>query len=93
MFGGLRGVLDASLDDLQKIKGIGSSNAFGIKLFQAVSERYAKEKIPMSVSLSSVQEIVDYLREKLGREKKETKKLLKGWKKKIYYYVSIKKDW
>ena len=38
-FGGLRGVLDASLDDLQKIKGVGSSNAFGMKLFQAISER------------------------------------------------------
>ncbi len=70
-FGGLRGVLDASLDDLQTIKGIGPSNGFGIKLFQAISERYAKEKMPSKISLATPQKVVDYLKEKLGREKKE----------------------
>jgi len=68
---GLRGVLDASLEDLQNVKGIGPSNAFGIKLFQAISERYAKEQLPPKISLSSPQKIAVYLREKLGREKKE----------------------
>jgi len=71
MFGGLQGALDASFDELRRIKGIGRSNAFGIKLFQAVSERYAKEKVPKKVLLNSPQAIVNYLREKLGREKKE----------------------
>lgn len=71
MFGGLRDVLDASLDELQQIKGIGSSNAFGIKLFQAVSERYSKENLPKRISLSSLQEVIKYLREKIGKEKKE----------------------
>jgi len=70
-FKGLHGVLDATLDELQTIKGIGSSNAFGIKLFQAISERYAKEKILPKISLSSPQKVADYLREKIGREKKE----------------------
>jgi len=71
IFGGLRNVLDASLDELQRIKGIGSSNTFGIKLFQAISEQYAKEKIPEKILLTSPQEVVNYLREKLGKEKKE----------------------
>ena len=70
-FKGLRGTLDASLDELQKIKGIGPSNAFGIKLFQSISERYAKEKLFSKISLTSPQKVADYLREKLGREKKE----------------------
>ena len=70
-FKGLRGVLDASLDELQVIKGIGPSNAFGVKLFQAISERYAREKLSVKISLSSPQKVADYLREKLGREKKE----------------------
>jgi len=70
-FGELRVVLDASLDDLQKIKGIGPSNAFGIKLFQSISERYAKEKLTSKISLNSSREVADYLKEKLGREKKE----------------------
>ena len=70
-FGGLRGVLDATLEDLQTIKGIGPSNAFGVKLFQAISERYAKEKIPQKIPLTSPKAVADYLRERLGREKKE----------------------
>ena len=71
MFGGLRDVLDASLDELQQIKGIGLSSTFGIKLFQAISERYAKERIPKKISLASPKLVADYFREKLGREKKE----------------------
>ncbi len=70
-FGGLRGVLNATLDELQVIKGIGSSNAFGIKLFQAVEERVAKEKIPEKIELQSLQSIVHYVQKKIGREKQE----------------------
>jgi DNA repair protein RadC len=70
-FNGLRGVLDASVDDLQVIKGIGPSNAFGLKLFQAVSERYAKEKVLSKTSLTTPQKVAEYLREKFGKEKKE----------------------
>jgi len=70
-FKGLHGVFDTSPNELQQIKGVGPSNSFGIKLFQAVSERYAKEKIPKKILLNSPQAVVKYLREKFGREKKE----------------------
>jgi len=70
-FKGLRNVLDASFEELQQIKGIGVSNAFGVKLFQVISERYAREKIPFKISLDSPQAVVNYLKEKLGRENKE----------------------
>ncbi len=70
-FEGLRGVLDTSIEELQQIKGIGPNNAFGIKLFQTVSERYAREKLPTKISLTSPLKVADYLRERLGREKKE----------------------
>src|SRR3989344_1214922 len=70
-FGGLHGVLDASLADLQQIKGIGPSNAFGIKLFQAVSERYAEEQIPKKITFDSPKAVADYLQKSIGREKKE----------------------
>src|SRR3989344_7188843 len=43
-FKSLRGVLDASSEELRRIKGIGPSNAFGVKLFQAISEKYAQVK-------------------------------------------------
>ncbi len=70
-FKGLQGVLDASFEELQQIKGIGPDNAFGIKLFQAITEQYAKEKIPKKVLLDSPEAVADYLRKKIGKEKKE----------------------
>lgn len=70
-FKGLRGVLDASFEELQNIKGIGPSNAFGVKLFQAISERYAKERLPRKIPLTSPHAVINYLQKKIGREKKE----------------------
>src|SRR3989338_10035569 len=49
-FGGLRGVLDASYEELQKIKGLGPHNIFGLKFFQALSKRYSKEKLPRKIT-------------------------------------------
>lgn len=68
---GLRGVLNSSFDELQTIKGIGPSNAFGIKLFQAVSERFAKEQISKKIMLDSSKAVANYLQRSIGREKKE----------------------
>lgn len=70
-FKGLQGVLDASFEELQQIKGIGSDNVFGIKLFQAIAKRYAKEKISKKILLNSPKVVANYLREKIGKEKKE----------------------
>jgi len=70
-FEGLRGVLDATLEELQKIKGIGLANAFGVKLFQAVSERYSREQIPKKITLNSSAAVAKFLQKFIGREKKE----------------------
>ena len=70
-FKGLIGVLNASLEELQQVNGIGPSNTIGIKLFQEISKRYAKEKINPNTLLDSPQLVFEYLREKIGKEKKE----------------------
>lgn len=70
-FKGLTGALDATIEELQQVKGIGPSNAFGLKLFQAISERYSKEKVAPNTLLDSPQLIFEYLKERIGKEKKE----------------------
>jgi len=70
-FGNILGILDASITDLQTIKGIGPSNVFGLKLFQAISEYLAKEKIQEKAILNSAKSVVDYLQKSIGRLKKE----------------------
>jgi DNA repair protein RadC len=70
-FNGLNNVLDSTFEELQQIKGIGPSNAFGIKLFREISEKYSKEKLNSKISLNSPKQIFEYLREKIGKEKKE----------------------
>lgn len=70
-FKGLTGVLNATIDELQQINGIGSSNAFGIKLFNEISKRYAKESISPASILDTPQLIFEYLKDKIGKEKKE----------------------
>jgi len=70
-FKGLNGVLEASKEELRQIKGIGPSNILGIKIFQELLKKSLKEKIPKKITLGSPKEVVDYLREKIGKEKKE----------------------
>ena len=70
-FRGLNNVLDASFVELQKIKGIGPSNAFGIKLFQEISKHYAKERISSNILFDSPQLLFKYLKERIGKEEKE----------------------
>lgn len=64
-------VLDSTIEELQSVRGIGPANAFGIILFRAISERYSREKLNSKISLNSPKQIFEYLREKIGKEKKE----------------------
>jgi len=71
IFGSLQGVLDASPEELQQVRGIGPSNIFGLKLFQTISERYQKGRVLKKKPLGSPKTVAGYLKEKLGREKRE----------------------
>jgi DNA repair protein RadC len=72
----LRGVLEASAEELQEIKGIGPHSAFGIKLVQEVARRFLKEKIIDKQVYTSAQEIFDYLYHSMRGLKKETFKVI-----------------
>ncbi len=72
----LRGVLEAPLEELQQIKGIGSHSAFGIKLAQEVAREFLKEKIIDKPVYKSAQEIFDYLYHSMRDLKKEVFKVI-----------------
>lgn len=72
----LRGVLEAPLDELQHINGIGPHNAFGIKLVQEVARKFLREKIIEKPVYRSSQEIFDYLYHSMRDLKKELFKVL-----------------
>lgn len=76
-FKSLKGVLEASTEKLQKIEGIGPHNAFGIKLFQKISERYLKERIiGEKIQLKSSKAVLDYLYQSMQKNKKEIFKVM-----------------
>lgn len=72
----LRGVLSASMQELQQIKGIGAHSAFGIKLMQEVAREYLKEIILDKPAFQSSQEIFDYLYHSMRDLKNEVFKVL-----------------
>ena len=72
----LRGVLEASPEELQQIEGIGPYSAFGIKLVQEVARKYLKEKIMDKPIYKSAQEIFDYLYHSMRDLKKEVFKVI-----------------
>jgi DNA repair protein RadC len=75
-FQSLRGVLEAPPDELQKIKGIGAHNIFGLKLIQEVSRRFLKERMISRPYCHSSKEVFDYLYHTLRDLRKEKFKVL-----------------
>ncbi len=72
----LRGVLEASPEELQQIGGIGPHSAIGIKLLQEVARVFLKEKIKDKPIYKSAQEIFDYLYHSMRDLKKEVFKVI-----------------
>ncbi len=76
-FKGFRGVLEAPMEELQEIKGIGPHNALGLKLFQQISERYLKEEIVgKPIQLKSSKAVFNYLYQAMRKDKREVFKVL-----------------
>jgi DNA repair protein RadC len=72
----LRGVLEASAEELQQIDGIGPHSVFGIKLVQEAAREFLKEKLIDKTVYKSAQEIFDYLYHSLRDLKKEVFKVI-----------------
>jgi DNA repair protein RadC len=72
----LRGVLEADARDLQRIRGIGVHNVFGIRLVQEVSRRFLKDRMLSRPYCRSSGEAFDYLYHSMRDLRKEHFKVL-----------------
>ena len=70
-FGSLGQVLDASPNLLKETKGVGDKNIFGLKLVQAVASRYLKEQLPGKDYVTSIEELLNFLKHHLKNRSRE----------------------
>jgi DNA repair protein RadC len=75
-FKNLRGVLEASTEELQEINGIGAHSAFGIKLMHEVAREFLKARMMEKPFYRSSQEVFDYLYHSMRGLKKEVFKVM-----------------
>ncbi|MFH0809447.1 MAG: DNA repair protein RadC [Pseudomonadota bacterium] len=74
--GSLRLVLDAQLEQLQAIKGIGPRNAFGLKLIHEVGRKFLQERLIERDYLLSSRQVFEYLYHSMRDLKREVFKVL-----------------
>jgi len=75
-FDNLRGVMKASGKELQKIKGIGEKNIFGIKFVKEVGEEYLKQKLEEKKYCKNSKEVYEYLVFSMRDNEKEVFKII-----------------
>jgi DNA repair protein RadC len=67
----LQAVIEASPTELCEVKGIGPKNLFGIKLIQAVADRYFQKKLIRKDPINNSKELFDYLYHSLRDKHRE----------------------
>jgi len=75
-FAGLAGVLEASIEQLQQVPGIGPKNALGLKLVHDVARRFLQARLKGCEFISSSKQVYEYLLHSLRDLKKEVFKVI-----------------
>jgi len=70
-FGSLKGVMDASIRDLEGITGVGPHTAVLIKLVKDMGVLYLKEKAKEKAQITCTRELLDYCKTSIGGLKDE----------------------
>ena len=70
-FDGLAGVLEAPVDQLRQVPGVGPKNALGLKLVHEVARKFLRERLKGREFISSSREVYEYLIHSLRDLKKE----------------------
>ena len=70
-FVSLKGILDAEIDDLKQIEGIGESSAVFFKLVKETTSLYLKQKATEKKQVTCTSELLDFCRTVMGGKKDE----------------------
>lgn len=65
-FGNLRGIFDASFDEVRKIPGIGTVAPVALRIIREAANLYLQQKAEIEMSFSCPQTLYDFWRAKLG---------------------------
>jgi len=72
----LPGVLEASVEELCEVQGIGPKNALGIKLIKSVADRYLKIRLIEKDPISNSRDLFEYLYHSMRDKNKELFKVI-----------------
>jgi DNA repair protein RadC len=70
-FNGLRGVFDASLEEISSVEGVGENAAVLLRLIKETAGEYLKERVISKEVVRSSKDVVDYLSLTLSGERVE----------------------
>ncbi|MBC8174357.1 MAG: DNA repair protein RadC [Candidatus Marinimicrobia bacterium] len=70
-FGSIRVILEAPVEELKQIEGIGSKNVFGLKLARSIALKYLGERVEGKDFIRSSEEVINYLRLNLRDRSRE----------------------
>jgi DNA repair protein RadC len=70
-FGSIKGVIDADMSDLEKVRGIGPSSAVALKLLKDLCALYLKQHAMEKPQITCTSELVNYCKTALGGLKDE----------------------
>jgi len=70
-FGSIKGVIDADMEDLEKVRGIGSSSSVALKLVKDLCALYLKQHAMEKPQITCTSELVNYCKASLGGVKDE----------------------
>lgn len=70
-FGGLRGLFDASVEELKTVEGMGEHSSVLIRLVKEIGREYLKERMKGRDVVGSPQDVLDYLEFTLSGERVE----------------------
>jgi len=70
-FGSIKGVIDADMADLEKVRGVGPASAVAIKLLKDLCALYLKQQAMEKPQITCTSELVNYCKASLGGAKDE----------------------